>query len=779
MKKQTKLVTAAYYLFLLIIIAGSCKTSTVLIQVPAPPNEKNMGMPEPVPIVNLGTNIPTLFSENLESSSPDIKYFGRTLGSASFSFADSRINVVVDNRESVNSKPLGFNIAFSNASKNPEIEGVELSKAKTNLLLSTAPASKGKELPSYNTVRYNQLYDGITVEYSANGRILYTKLIIRPGYDYRQIRWNYSSLESVLIDSTTANVRFSIKEGDSQKSFVLGKPRVTQHGKQFEAEFLYDKRNGFSLDLAKIDSKNQIVVEFELMFSPHFNDYSGVQLKDNSIMVVGSTPGFSTKDNYTEDIFVARLNEEGNKILQATFIGGSSNERASGISVANTGELIVVGKTNSTDFPGADTRFNRNKGYDLCLFKLSKDAKRLIASKTWGGTGDDSGTAILIKDNGNIIVTGEAGANLPLLNTKLMRFNTLFPQLKNIQACKRQYYIAEFDKNLSKPNGVQFEAPELPSVTSISIWEDLQAVPTIGIYTIPAKPASCTSQSFQMSNFQHVDFTTDPYIDMMSPFTTPTGWGYHALRWKALHAGSPYTYAPSLASSVPISYVSCGDESFLNVAEIDAFTPPDPGGGWECHNTYTVEELALAAAFFMDRWNSPIYTVARKYSDPLYGEYFYDLGIEKVTFCIVDPNNNYDSTNPTHQLSNLCSFNTTSPGSLTVSCTNAGSFYYEPKEFVASQWGLPLVYHLSSVTMDATTASYPNPNAWYWSGADYIGDPPEEEAHLIPLIVDANKQVKDWMVKRITLESVAYNSNVFSSPKLLKCYVRLNDIQYD
>ena len=51
------------------------------------------------------------------------------------------------------------------------------------------------------------------------------------------------------------------------------------------------------------------------------------------------------------DAFVAKLNASGSALLYATYVGGRSDDRASGIAVDSSGNAFVTGSTTSTNFP--------------------------------------------------------------------------------------------------------------------------------------------------------------------------------------------------------------------------------------------------------------------------------------------------------------------------------------------------------------------------------------------------------------------------------------------
>jgi len=100
----------------------------------------------------------------------------------------------------------------------------------------------------------------------------------------------------------------------------------------------------------------------------------------------------------TNDAFVVKFNPELTTILQATYLGGSGNDRGNGMIInLSTGDVFVAGSTNSTDFPktaGGIQETNAG-GYDGFVSKLTPDLKTITQSTYFGGTNDDGFNAIL------------------------------------------------------------------------------------------------------------------------------------------------------------------------------------------------------------------------------------------------------------------------------------------------------------------------------------------------------------------------------------------------
>jgi len=132
-----------------------------------------------------------------------------------------------------------------------------------------------------------------------------------------------------------------------------------------------------------------------------------------------------------EDAFVAKFDPSGAKLLYSTYLGGSSDDAASGIAVDTSGNAYVTGDTYSSDFPttpgaydttcGTDGACNPNAlgqlQADSFVAKLDPTGSKLVYSTYLGGSGSDNGTAIAVDASGSAYVTGDtASTDFPTQN---------------------------------------------------------------------------------------------------------------------------------------------------------------------------------------------------------------------------------------------------------------------------------------------------------------------------------------------------------------------------
>ncbi|MEM4720700.1 MAG: SBBP repeat-containing protein [Candidatus Methanomethylicaceae archaeon] len=114
------------------------------------------------------------------------------------------------------------------------------------------------------------------------------------------------------------------------------------------------------------------------------------------------------------DVFVSRLDLNLQSLLSSTFIGGSEQDVAKGITISPYGEVYITGYTASrkdlqriqypTTFGAYQETHSGN--FDAFVSKFNSSLSLLMASTLLGGTDADSANGIVIDWSGNVYVTG-------------------------------------------------------------------------------------------------------------------------------------------------------------------------------------------------------------------------------------------------------------------------------------------------------------------------------------------------------------------------------------
>jgi IPT/TIG domain-containing protein/beta-propeller repeat-containing protein len=110
------------------------------------------------------------------------------------------------------------------------------------------------------------------------------------------------------------------------------------------------------------------------------------------------------------DAFVIKVNAAGTAATYATFLGGSADDNATGITVDGSGNAYVVGGTSSTSFPGVSGG-SLQPSYgggtsDAFVLKINAAGSAITWATYLGDSDYDYGAGIALDSSGNVVVSG-------------------------------------------------------------------------------------------------------------------------------------------------------------------------------------------------------------------------------------------------------------------------------------------------------------------------------------------------------------------------------------
>ncbi|MBK9069414.1 MAG: SBBP repeat-containing protein [Myxococcales bacterium] len=111
----------------------------------------------------------------------------------------------------------------------------------------------------------------------------------------------------------------------------------------------------------------------------------------------------------SQDMVVVRLNATLTTLVRSTYLGGANSEGAQGLTLDSAGNIFVVGRTGSTDFPGVSggAQATKGSGNDLVIAKLNSGLTTLIQATYFGGSGAEGELcAITVDESDNVLIAG-------------------------------------------------------------------------------------------------------------------------------------------------------------------------------------------------------------------------------------------------------------------------------------------------------------------------------------------------------------------------------------
>jgi hypothetical protein len=126
-----------------------------------------------------------------------------------------------------------------------------------------------------------------------------------------------------------------------------------------------------------------------------------------------TTPGsFDPTHNGMQDGFVSRLSSTGSSLVWSTFLGGADEDWALAHALGASGDVVVAGRTWSSDFPSTPGAFDPsfNGGQDGFVVGLSSSGSTMLFGTFLGGSGSDTVRAVGLQGTGVVTVTGSTGS---------------------------------------------------------------------------------------------------------------------------------------------------------------------------------------------------------------------------------------------------------------------------------------------------------------------------------------------------------------------------------
>ena len=95
-------------------------------------------------------------------------------------------------------------------------------------------------------------------------------------------------------------------------------------------------------------------------------------------------------------------------LIQSTYLGGGGDDVIFALALASNGEVLVAGRTSSSDLPGTvgGAQVAHGGGHDGFVARLSGNLQTLVRSSYLGGGGSDRIRALALAGNGDVLVAG-------------------------------------------------------------------------------------------------------------------------------------------------------------------------------------------------------------------------------------------------------------------------------------------------------------------------------------------------------------------------------------
>lgn len=402
-RNETMLRCCVWTLAASLVLAATCPASAT-VEVPdrAAPVVDAAARAKPLESPTFGS-LPISFEPNVGQAPVGVRFLTR--GSAASLTATGAV---------LNGGTEPVTLEFVGASTSACRAGTNELAGKANYLIGNDPSAWKTNVPTYASVRVEQLYPGVDLVWYGKGRSLEYDLVMEAGADPGAVSFSLGSAPSPEIDPDGALVA-----GDVRFERPVAYQEIDGSHRTVPCGYVTNDKGRVGFRLGDYDRSLPLVIDPEIGYTYTFADsskdisISGIAVDSTgAAYVAGRTRTEGAGGVLTVAAFVAKLNPEGTALVYSTTISGSAgNEEARDIAVDASGNAFITGFAFSSNFPTTAGAFQTTKGspngtQDAFVTKIGQSGDSFVYSSFLGGSGGTSGSRISIDGSGNAHVVG-------------------------------------------------------------------------------------------------------------------------------------------------------------------------------------------------------------------------------------------------------------------------------------------------------------------------------------------------------------------------------------
>ncbi len=298
-----------------------------------------------------------------------------------------------------------WNVDFMGASTGASVIPDKPIPTYNNYFIGSNPSKWAADCKIFQGITIKNVYPGVDVRYYTDRGTLKYDILVQPGADPSKIALKYDGVDKVQVKNKELVVSTSLAEFKESAPFTF-QPSVTG---RTEVNCKYSVTgNVVRFEIKEYDRTKQLVIDPSIVFCSFSGSrsdnwgFTATYGPDESLfgggIVFGSTgSGFPVSPGAFEttyqggefDIGIIKLSPNGNNRIYATYIGGNGKDQPHSLIVDPAGNLVLAGRTNSSDYPTINNGSAGGAGFDIVVTKLNAAGTALLGSRRIGGAGND------------------------------------------------------------------------------------------------------------------------------------------------------------------------------------------------------------------------------------------------------------------------------------------------------------------------------------------------------------------------------------------------------
>ena len=307
-----------------------------------------------------------------------------------------------------------YKVEFLNSNQHPQIIADKPLPGYNNYFIGNDPTKWASDCKVYQGISVKEVYPNVDVRYYSNNGAVKYDLIVKPGADISRIALKYHGPDKLEIKNKELIIGTSV--GDLKELNPYSYQQSEKGRKEISCKYKL-KNDVVTFDVKNYDRSSTLVIDPSLVFCSFTGStadnwgFTATFGPDGSMFGGGivfnagfpvspgafqTTFGGGISSEFGADGFdigIIKLSPNGSNRVYATYIGGSGNEFPQSLICDPQGELIIAGRTNSSNYPttpsGSGGLIGTGGLFDIIVTKLNAAGNGLIGSKRIGGDKDD------------------------------------------------------------------------------------------------------------------------------------------------------------------------------------------------------------------------------------------------------------------------------------------------------------------------------------------------------------------------------------------------------
>jgi hypothetical protein len=361
----------------------------------------------------VSSQAPLFFEPNQGQAPPEVRFLLRD-GEAQVLFRTTGLDLVLPQ----SSQPASaVRVTFVGSNRAAIVNGTDLLPGRTNYLLGNDPSVWLHNVANFARVRYQHLYPGIDAVFYGNSRSLEHDFEIAPHADPSRIVLQLRGASGLDL-SPAGDLRIRVAGGNLIFKKPVAYQEINGTRRPVEAGFAIARNRFVRFRLGRYDSSQKLIIDPVLVYATYLGpneaiptavaaDAAGNTYITGTVYVLPfpTTSGAlqtSCSGCTWQVAYVTKLNASGTAQVYSTLLGGNSFTGTNSIAVDPSGNAIVGGQTEATNFPTKNPFLPPPPIYGGFIVSLTPDGSAL----NFGALLPGGGIAATNDAQGNVYVTG-------------------------------------------------------------------------------------------------------------------------------------------------------------------------------------------------------------------------------------------------------------------------------------------------------------------------------------------------------------------------------------